>query len=194
VRHRFICAALGAAAISLLAACSTGPGTPAPSPAESPTHSSAGSGAPSPADSGTPGSGSAGKAATRFPLRKDGVLVAVALRKVPGQPAALVDGFGAALYMFDADQGGVSVCNGECAKVWNPVKASSTDVAGGGARDDLIGSITRDDGSKQLAYNNHPLYYYVGTKGGVDTDDGVAHGVGGGWWTVTGNGDPIMPS
>jgi hypothetical protein len=26
-----------------------------------------------------------------------------------------------------------------------------------------------------------------------DTDDGVAHGVGG-WWTVDGNGDPIMTS
>jgi predicted lipoprotein with Yx(FWY)xxD motif len=195
VRHQFICAALGAVAVSLLAACSTTSGTPAPSPAQSPAPSEAASPTPSAAEGGSSSQGSTGSAATKFPLRKGGVLVAVALRKVPGEAAVhLVDGFGAALYLFDADQNGKSVCNEGCTKVWSPVKATSTDIAGGGARGDLIGSTIRDDGAKQLTYNDHPLYYYVGTADKTDTDDGVAHGVGGGWWTVNGNGDPIMTS
>jgi predicted lipoprotein with Yx(FWY)xxD motif len=44
-----------------------------------------------------------------------------------------------------------------------------------------VGTITRDDGTKQVTLNGHPLYTYSGDSAAGDV---AGQGVGGGWWVV----------
>lgn len=76
---------------------------------------------------------------------------------------------GMTLYTFDKDMAGSgkSVCTGPCAANWPPLMASAGEVSGG------YSVVTRDDGSKQLAYKGKPLYFWVKDgKPGDTTGDG----------------------
>ena len=70
----------------------------------------------------------------------------------------LVDPGGKTLYTFDKDtrDSGKSACNGPCATLWPPVTATSAAPP--------YTLITRDDGTKQLAYKGMPLYLYSKDK------------------------------
>lgn len=74
------------------------------------------------------------------------------LKKVDG---VLVNGAGMTVYTFDKDVAGSgkSMCNGPCASAWPAVPAPA-DAA------PPYSVVTRDDGSKQLAYNGKPLYLF----------------------------------
>ena len=65
------------------------------------------------------------------------------------------------LYVFDRDMAGSgkSVCNGGCATNWPPLMAPA-----GAAPIGNWSVITRDDGSKQWAYQGKPLYTYASDK------------------------------
>jgi predicted lipoprotein with Yx(FWY)xxD motif len=77
------------------------------------------------------------------------------------------DGRGRVLYAFTADPLRTSsVCNGECAVRWPPYMVSGKLTAGIGVNKRLIGTIRRDDGTRQLTYKGRPLYYYVGDPPG----------------------------
>jgi predicted lipoprotein with Yx(FWY)xxD motif len=41
-------------------------------------------------------------------------------------------------------------------------------VASGGAQAGMLGTIIRSDGSEQVTYAGHPLYYYAKDGGGGD--------------------------
>jgi predicted lipoprotein with Yx(FWY)xxD motif len=85
---------------------------------------------------------------------------------------ALVDSKDMTLYTFDKDTGGKSVCNGQCASNWPALAASDSAKASG-----KWSVITRDDGTKQWAYNGHPLYTFVkDTKAGEANGQGLANG------------------
>jgi len=73
----------------------------------------------------------------------------------------LVNHAGMTLYTYDKDPKGAgkSVCNGKCAKNWPPLMAKGSDKASG-----EYSIITRDDGSKQWAYEGKPLYTWVKDK------------------------------
>ena len=75
----------------------------------------------------------------------------------PGKMAdgVLVDSTGMTLYTFDKDtaNSGKSACNGPCATLWPPA-APVGDASGD------YSVITRDDGSKQLAYKGKPVYLF----------------------------------
>jgi len=73
-----------------------------------------------------------------------------------GLGKVLVDAKGMTLYTFTKDSADKSACNGPCASNWPPLPAS----AGAKAADGYT-VITRDDGSKQWAYKNMPLYIWV---------------------------------
>ncbi|MGH3173133.1 MAG: COG4315 family predicted lipoprotein [Streptosporangiaceae bacterium] len=85
----------------------------------------------------------------------------------------LADGQGRALYLFEADKGSTSTCAGACAAAWPPVTASAMPMAGGGVSQSLLGTTKRADGTEQLTYNGHPLYYFS-----ADTSSGMAKGQG----------------
>ena len=62
----------------------------------------------------------------------------------------VVDGKGMSVYVFAKDtKPGSSSCEGECAAQWPPVPAGEAKAATG-INQELLGSITRTDGSKQL--------------------------------------------
>ena len=80
-----------------------------------------------------------------------------------------VDHAGMTLYTFDKDAGGKSMCNGDCATNWPPLKVMDGEKAEG-----KWTQIKRDDGKKQWAYDGKPLYTFVKDKKAGDmTGDGV---------------------
>ena len=92
----------------------------------------------------------------------------------------LVDEKGMTLYMFTKDTAGMSNCSGGCLAAWPPLVASGDLVAGPGVTGKL-GFITRADGTKQVTYNDLPLYYWMKDKAPGDT---TGQGVGGVWFVV----------
>jgi predicted lipoprotein with Yx(FWY)xxD motif len=70
-----------------------------------------------------------------------------------------------ALYSFDADHGPTSTCYGECAAAWPPLLTKGTPSTGAGVNGALLGTTTRKDGTLQVTYDGHPLYYYSGDTG-----------------------------
>jgi predicted lipoprotein with Yx(FWY)xxD motif len=103
----------------------------------------------------------------------------------------LADGQGRALYLFTGDKSSTSTCAGACASAWPPVAASAMPMAGGGVSQSLLGTSKRADGTEQLTYNGHPLYYFS-----ADTGSGMAKGqgvkaFGSDWYVVNAKGSKI---
>jgi predicted lipoprotein with Yx(FWY)xxD motif len=95
-----------------------------------------------------------------------------------------------AIYYFDKESGSKSECYGACAEAWPPVLTEGDPQAGSGVQAGLLGTTPRDDGTTQVTYDGHPLYYYVDDpKGEV-----LCHNVdefGGLWLAVQGNGQAV---
>lgn len=97
----------------------------------------------------------------------------------------LTDGTGKSLYLFAADTGGKSACNGPCAAAWPPLTTTGSPSAGTGATAAMLTTIKRDDGSTQVVYNGHPLYYYGGDTAAGSTNGQGLNAYGGLWWLVS---------
>ena len=76
----------------------------------------------------------------------------------------LVDGRGHTLYLFTRDRADRSRCYGSCARAWPPFKTRTRPRVSGGLDPDEIGTVRRRGGARQVTYNGHPLYYYVGDR------------------------------
>ena len=104
----------------------------------------------------------------------------------------LVTGSGRAVYLWVKDTGDMSNCSGACAGAWPPVTGSAT--ASGGAKASDLGTITRSDGTKQVTYDGHPLYYFAGDSGsGTATGQG-SDSFGAKWWLVAPAGSDVTAS
>lgn len=104
----------------------------------------------------------------------------------------LVGAGGRAIYLWVADAGGQSACSGQCAAAWPPVSGPAT--ASGAVKASDLATITRSDGTRQVTYNGHPLYYFV-----ADTASGSIKGQGSDsfgakWWLVAPAGTAIISS
>jgi predicted lipoprotein with Yx(FWY)xxD motif len=102
----------------------------------------------------------------------------------------LTDEEGNTLYVFTMDTKDKSMCNDQCAANWPPLVAPADfDPKGEPEITGTLSSITRDDGTKQVAINGQPLYYYAA--------DGMMPGatkgqeVGGVWYAVGVDGKKI---
>jgi predicted lipoprotein with Yx(FWY)xxD motif len=103
----------------------------------------------------------------------------------------LTNSAGRSIYLFMADSTGKSACSGACAAAWPPVIAAGQPTAAGGAQASDLGTITRSDGTKQVTYNGHPLYYFEGDTGpGTDKGQGL-NGFGALWYLVAPSGSSI---
>jgi predicted lipoprotein with Yx(FWY)xxD motif len=78
----------------------------------------------------------------------------------------LRDGSDRAIYLFTHDRSTPSTCYGACATAWPPVLTKGAPAAGSGLSARLLGTTSRRDGTLQVTYGGHPLYYYVSDKPG----------------------------
>ena len=105
----------------------------------------------------------------------------------------VVDGAGRALYLFAADKTTESTCYDGCATAWPPLladKGAKIDAMHA-ASASLTGTTTRTDGTIQVTYNGHPLYYFQGDKNpGEVTCQGVVN-FGAAWYVVDSAGNAI---
>jgi predicted lipoprotein with Yx(FWY)xxD motif len=93
-----------------------------------------------------------------------------------------------AIYVFERDSNGRTVCYGECAKAWPPVHTVGEPVAESGVKRGLLGTLTRRDGSRQVTYAGKPLYFYAHERPGQV----LCHDVnlnGGYWWVLAPSGE-----
>jgi len=153
-------ATLGAALVGtvLLGACGTveQAGTPAPQQVE------------------------AGSAAPRSAGGGDALDPELTTAVVPGLGAVLADGEGLTLYRFDGDTArpSTSTCAGPCTEDWVPVPADAEGVRARGVAEDLVSTLVRADGTRQITVAGWPVYRFAG-----DIAPGQAGGQGtGGTW------------
>ena len=86
----------------------------------------------------------------------------------------LVDAGGRTLYLFQQDTSTVSTCDGACATSWPPLTTTGNPEAADGVSAAELGTTNRTDGTTEVTYNGHPLYYYAGdAKPGDTTGQGL---------------------
>ena len=98
---------------------------------------------------------------------------------------------GHAVYLWSKDGDGMSACTGACTGAWPPVTTTGQVTASGGAKSSDLGTITRPDGTKQVTYDGHPLYFFAGDSGpGMASGQGN-DGFGAKWWLVSPSGSDV---
>ena len=105
--------------------------------------------------------------------------------------AFLTDKSGRAVYLWVKDGKNMSACSGACASAWPPVPANGTVTADGSVQASDLGTITRSDGTKQVTYDGHPLYYFVGDSGAGQVNGQGSDNFGAKWWLVSPTGTQI---
>ena len=104
----------------------------------------------------------------------------------------LVDSKGRTVYLFVADSGATSSCNSAaCVQYWPPVLTAGAPSAGAGADPALLGTTQRKDGTAQVTYAGHPLYYFAGDTKAGDTNGEGLDAFGAGWDVVNPMGNKI---
>jgi predicted lipoprotein with Yx(FWY)xxD motif len=151
----------------------------------------------------SPQSGSfAPRSTSRASATPSGVTSASATARSSDEPAGTVimaaesdfgtvlhDASGQPIYLFDAESSSRPKCYDDCAKAWPPVLTSGAPRAKGAVHADLLGTTHRSDGSTQITYAGHPLYFYA-HEGKFQV---LCHNVeefGGTWLAVQPNGRP----
>lgn len=100
----------------------------------------------------------------------------------------LVAANGHTLYLFTHDLSGKSRCSGQCAVFWPPLIVTTKPTAGTGVNASMLGWTKRANGTMQVTYNHHPLYFFkLDKSAGQVNGEGVNH-FGGLWWVVSAHG------
>ncbi|NYD41415.1 COG4315 family predicted lipoprotein [Nocardioides panaciterrulae] len=102
-----------------------------------------------------------------------------------GSTGYLTDGSGRSVYLFESDHGKMSTCTGPCVSAWPPLTTTGAPQASAGAKAAMLGTITRSDGSKQVTYGGHPLYYYAGDSAAGQTNGEGLNGFGALWYLLS---------
>jgi predicted lipoprotein with Yx(FWY)xxD motif len=97
----------------------------------------------------------------------------------------IVDGNGRSLYDFPIDKGTMSVCYGACASLWPPYLTKGAPKAGPGARAALLGTTKRRDGTTEVTYGGHPLYYYAPDRSRGQITGQALNQFGAPWYVLT---------
>jgi predicted lipoprotein with Yx(FWY)xxD motif len=194
MRHRLAAAPLLVALF--VAACTGGAASPAPTvgpasapasvapsvastaPSAAPSASSAGA---SSSDDGYGGGYTKGGGSSQAAGSGGLALATTGLGKV------LVGPTGNTLYMFAPDTTSTSACTGGCASNWPPLTGAMPSLGTGLDAEDFA-TITRADGSAQITFYGHPLYYFANDKAAGDTN---GQGLNGKWYVLGADGNPI---
>jgi predicted lipoprotein with Yx(FWY)xxD motif len=103
----------------------------------------------------------------------------------------LVDGSGRTLYLFEADKGPKSVCDGACAAAWPPLTTKGKPTIGAGVSAAKLGTTKRSDGSTEITYNGHPLYTYAGDTAKGQTNGQELDDFGAEWYVLSAAGNKV---
>ena len=104
----------------------------------------------------------------------------------------LVDGSGRTLYLFEKDdEGDESYCDADCAKEWPPFTSTGQPQAGDGVDAAKLTTFQRDDGDTQVAYDDHPLYYYSGDQSPGDANGNGSDAFGAEWYALDAVGETV---
>ncbi len=144
------------------------------------------------ASSSSPASGgaAASSAASASPAGAAGS--ATVIKTTSGSAGTfLTDGSGRTVYEFAKDAMNQSSCTGACAAAWPPVTTTGAATVSGGANASDVGTLTRSDGTKQVTYNGHALYYFAGDSSAGQTNGQGIDGFGAKWWLLTPSGSII---
>lgn len=104
----------------------------------------------------------------------------------------LVGAGGKAVYLWEKDTGTTSMCSGGCASAWPPLTAMAVPTVSAPLVQSKVGLSKRADGTEQVTYGGHPLYYFSGDAGAGDTYGQGSDGFGAKWWLVTAAGSATM--
>ena len=149
--------ALGLATVLLAAACGGTAATSSPTPSPTAT--------PSP----TPSPTIVAKVATDAKLGK--ILVDSATGKT--------------LYTWAKDSDENSQCYDQCATFWPPFVTTAKTVAADGVTTGKFSTTARKDGSLQVTFNSHPLYFYARDAAAGETNGQGSTGFGAVWQVVS---------
>jgi len=96
---------------------------------------------------------------------------------------------GRAMYLWVADPKGKSECTGTCATYWPPVLG--TPKAAGAVRQAGLGTLKRADGTTQVTYRGHALYYFSFDKKALSAVGQGSDGFNAKWWVVSAAGKAV---
>ena len=177
--------AMLAACVLVLAGCGDDSGAGS-APTSSPTASSA---QPSPDATTPPGSTPTGGTPTSSAKPPASQSTGTGIKTAASDfGPMLFDTTGQAIYLFDKETSSAPACYTACAVAWPPVLTDGPPTASGEVKQSLLGTTKRTDGSTQVTYGGHPLYYYA-HEGKNEVKCHNITGFGGLWLVVTPTGD-----
>ena len=101
----------------------------------------------------------------------------------------LVGPNGRTVYLFLADSGSKSACNSAgCVQAWPPVLTKGAPQAAAGVNASLLGTTKRADGTTEVTYAGHPLYYFISDKKPGDVAGQGIDAFGAPWYVVSPSG------
>ncbi len=100
----------------------------------------------------------------------------------------LFDNKGQAIYIWELEESTKAECYEDCVEAWPPVLTDGAPRAAGSVSNELLGTTERTNGSTQVTYNGHPLYFYAHEEAGeVKCHNVSTHG--GLWWVIQPSGN-----
>jgi predicted lipoprotein with Yx(FWY)xxD motif len=127
--------------------------------------------------------------ATAAPTAGAAADTAVKVARIQGFGLFLTDNADRTLYAYANDTKDTSNCTGSCSQNWPPFIAHATPQAPSGINASLLVTFKRPDGTLQVEYDSHPLYYFAGDK---NTGDVKGQGIGNLWHVLSPRGNPMM--
>lgn len=99
---------------------------------------------------------------------------------------------GLTLYEFTRDRAREDSCVkiSGCAQAWPALTSRGRPTAGAGVKASLLSSIDIAGGAKQVTYDGHALYTYVGDSRGSTSYVGVS-AFGGSWYALSASGHAV---
>jgi predicted lipoprotein with Yx(FWY)xxD motif len=103
----------------------------------------------------------------------------------------LVAANGRTLYLFEADKQNASSLSRAGLAVWPAFTSTRKPHAGAGVSAAHIGMIAGPNGTRQVTYYGHPLYYYVGDQKPGETNGQGLNQFGAPWYVVSSRGNAV---
>jgi len=98
---------------------------------------------------------------------------------------------GRTAYLFQRDTGPHSTCSGECLAQWPAVTTAGAPKASGSAAASMLGTTKRAEGTMQVTYAGHPLYFFANDSSAGQTNGQGLNAFGARWYVVAPSGTAV---